>query len=575
MIDCRRVEVCRRCERPGHRATKCTVPSSELGIYQSHEGEPSCNKGKKKGGPCVAASGEPSDRECKQEGRATNHQKIKSETEENHNGSIAIDDSMVEEIRWLRTLTIATVTKGFAGLEPHKKVMAEIAGLTAPELAWKVEPFEDGRFLIHCPSADIARNIESKGELSFPGFTVRCDPCPAATNSTGKAEGELRWIHAKGLPIFCRRRDMIARLLKPVGDLVYLAREGVFYAGHYKAMIRVRRGKKLPIILNYSVLTNKYTVRVELARGEPPLPWDLPPEKTVAPGGAVKAVGGDRLLTRKNPIGPLEKDQSRGAGPEKYDKPPAHATPSSAKQAVVRGSRGGMEASSAFSQPVINGVDDEHVEGQNARQPQKTKANVLFGSRHVDGYGESSRKNQNMRALPSTRLHENSGVDSCNSPKDGQLAPFAQPPQSKREGKRVIGVDSDKGHVASFDGERQSRSQPLIKHKNDDNGLWQGKKSEQSSTMNKNEVLKENCNDISNGKKNTLPLYSDFGMDDIMDADEEWADHLEKEIAIEMENLWNTQLDVNDDKQDEKGTNFCSSDPTNDQKKRHTKKNFQ
>ncbi|KAJ0972412.1 hypothetical protein J5N97_020371 [Dioscorea zingiberensis] len=194
-----RVEVCRRCERPGHRAAKCPVPSSELGTYQSHEGEPSRNKGKKKRGTCVAASGEPSDRERKQEERATKHQKTKPETEENHNGSIAIDDSMVEEIRWLRTLTIATVTKGFAGLEPHKKVMAEIAGFTAPELAWKVEPFEDGRILIHCPLADIARNIESKG--SSPSRDSSSDVIPARRPPTRPVK--LRVSLGRSMPKDC------------------------------------------------------------------------------------------------------------------------------------------------------------------------------------------------------------------------------------------------------------------------------------------------------------------------------------------------------------------------------------
>ncbi|KAJ0967595.1 hypothetical protein J5N97_024512 [Dioscorea zingiberensis] len=300
MVNCRRMEVCRRCEKPGHKALRCPVPSSELGtiqlqgaertrakgkrddlatlttlaIRQHQEGEPSRKKGKKKKEPGMGGTGEQLGSQ-KEATTTPSHGKTPV-TEGSHNVSAAADDILVEEVRRLRRYVVVTVVKGFAGLRPHAKVKEEIAALMAPELNWEVQPFEDekeDKILLRCPSEELAKKIISRKDLTFQGFTVQCAPCTAATNATGKAEGELRWITAKGLPIYCQRRDTLARMLKPVGDLVYMGSGGAFFAGHCRAAVRIRRGRKLPTILNYSAFTEKFTIRIQLDRGEPPLPW--------------------------------------------------------------------------------------------------------------------------------------------------------------------------------------------------------------------------------------------------------------------------------------------------------------
>ncbi|KAJ0967452.1 hypothetical protein J5N97_024369 [Dioscorea zingiberensis] len=246
----------------------------------------------------------------KQAARATPGRKPSSETVNPHTVSAAVDDILVEEIRKLRNIIEVTIVKGFAGIRPHEKVKEEMAAIMARELKWKVQPFEDDkvdRMLLHCPSEDLARKIENMKEIEFPGFIVQCTPCTAATNASRKADGELRWITVKGLPIFCQRRDTLARLLKPVGDLAYMAKGGAFYAGHCRAAVRILRGRTLPTTIYYNVLNEKFTIQIQLDRGESPLPWDPSPEKMAAPEMQGKKEGGTPTPVDARPFGPPEK----------------------------------------------------------------------------------------------------------------------------------------------------------------------------------------------------------------------------------------------------------------------------
>ncbi|KAJ0966875.1 hypothetical protein J5N97_023792 [Dioscorea zingiberensis] len=241
------------------------------------------------------------------DGETTPRQNTEQEKISSHKGSIAIDESTVEEIRRLRSYTIATVTKGYAGSTPSRRVKEEnyICARRTGLRFGASEPLMVIASLYWHPSIGLARKLENLGELKFKTFSIRCHPCTAAANSTGTAEGELRWLNIKGLPVFGRRMDMIARMLKPVGDLVYLAKVDGQYVGHCRAAVRVRRCKKLPATLYYSALTYEFTVRVELGRGEPPLPWDLAPEKTAAPGGVWGDGPGSSARAGKNPVGPV------------------------------------------------------------------------------------------------------------------------------------------------------------------------------------------------------------------------------------------------------------------------------
>ncbi|KAJ0986918.1 hypothetical protein J5N97_005274 [Dioscorea zingiberensis] len=196
------------------------APTPKMGMRLHQEGEPSRRKGKKKKDSGTVESRAQTGN--KKDDMGISNQKKPTETEDSHNVSAVADDILVEEVWRLRRYLVVTVVKGFAGLRPHEKVKDEMAPLMAPELKWEANPFEDDKedkILLRCLSEELARKIESMKELTFSGFTVHCDPCTAATNATGKADGELRWITAKGLPIYCQWRDTIARMLKPVGDL--------------------------------------------------------------------------------------------------------------------------------------------------------------------------------------------------------------------------------------------------------------------------------------------------------------------------------------------------------------------
>ncbi|KAJ0962944.1 hypothetical protein J5N97_028066 [Dioscorea zingiberensis] len=262
-----------------------------------HEGEASRTVGKKRKAPDNAMGMD---------------RKTTAETANSHTVSAAVDDFIVEEVRKLRNIIEVTITKGFAGIRPHDKVKQEMAAMMAPDLIWKVQPFEDDRvdrMLLHCPSEELAKKIESMKEIEFPGFSVRCDPCTAATNATGKADGELQWITAKGLPIFCQRRDTLERLLKPVGDLAYMAKGGAFYAGQCRAVVRIRRGKMLTTTINYNVLNEKFIVKIQLDRGETPLPWDPSPEKTAAQATSQMKDGDTSTPANEKTVGSSVKTQ--------------------------------------------------------------------------------------------------------------------------------------------------------------------------------------------------------------------------------------------------------------------------
>ncbi|KAJ0987046.1 hypothetical protein J5N97_005402 [Dioscorea zingiberensis] len=280
----------------------------KLGLINHHEGESSRRMGKERKEPEAGALGK-NQMESMQVGKATSGRKTPAETTNTHTVSAAVEDIVVEELRKLRNIIDVTVVKGFAGLRPHETVKKEMAAMMAPELNWKVQPFEDDkvdRMLLHCPSEDLARKIEQMKEIAFPGFTVQCAPCTAATNATGKADGELRWITAKGLPIFGQRRDTVARILKPVGDLAYMAKGGAFYAGQCRAAVRIRRGKMLPTTINYNILNEKFTIKIQLDRGEPPLPWDPSPEKEVEPETQEKKEEATPTTDVARPTGPPE-----------------------------------------------------------------------------------------------------------------------------------------------------------------------------------------------------------------------------------------------------------------------------
>ncbi|KAJ0962566.1 hypothetical protein J5N97_027688 [Dioscorea zingiberensis] len=218
-----------------------------------------CNKGDRRGGPGTP----PSD-----------------DREENHYVSLSTDSILMEERELLRRSSVASVVKTLRGLGESRKVVEATASLFEPELKWSSECYEDDRILIHCPTEKIARELEKRGEITFSDFIVRYQPWSMDIDPSEKADGETRWIAGKGLPTFGRNIDTIARILKPVGDLVHLVLHGPNIVGHFRALVRLRRGRKFPAIIHATLLQRKYKVRLDLESGQPPLPWCMAPEKT-------------------------------------------------------------------------------------------------------------------------------------------------------------------------------------------------------------------------------------------------------------------------------------------------------
>ncbi|KAJ0989650.1 hypothetical protein J5N97_008006 [Dioscorea zingiberensis] len=225
MSECRRVEVCRRCERPGHREKTCPTPPPELGTIQLRGGRQTAKKpghpketGAQQGGDLSRAKSHNSNRK---RGPGT---PPPPDVEEQHHASLSMDSILMTEREELRRCTVATVTKLLKGLGGSLKVTAAVAELFEHGLDWRSELYEDGKILIHCPSEAVARELERRSEITFQDFIVRFEPWSLVdTDPSEKINNEIRWVVGKGMPTFGRRIDTIARVLKPIGELIHLA----------------------------------------------------------------------------------------------------------------------------------------------------------------------------------------------------------------------------------------------------------------------------------------------------------------------------------------------------------------
>ncbi|KAJ0968174.1 hypothetical protein J5N97_025091 [Dioscorea zingiberensis] len=337
---------------------------------------------------------------------------------------------------------------------------------------------------------------------------------------------------------------MVARLLKPVGDLVYLAKDGAYYVGYCKAAIRVRRGKRFPTLINYSVLTDKFSVQVDLERGEPPLPWDTPPEKMMAPGGtpggAGITVGGDRPLKGKTPLRPLGKDHE---GTEetnemgKYGQTFAYAASDDTVQVVQRKFSSFGERAHLL-QHETNGGKQSHAEGFDRQNIAIDRVKDCSRSRHVDKERVKSHGDKAKEGALTTSSYAagKSSEASRNSSKASHMAHSQPHPLTHM--KTQISIPKS--------------PQYQVKHtQGPDEGTWQGEKRNMGSINNANVDLNEICDDKINERTTTIKNYSDLGNEETVDTDDEIEDKLVKEIELEMENMWNVDLEWEDDKQEQ------------------------
>ncbi|KAJ0969632.1 hypothetical protein J5N97_022509 [Dioscorea zingiberensis] len=189
---------------------------------------------------------------------------------------------MIKGKETLKSFTIATVTEVKEGMVSAKTVTGALtvalkAFTNKENWGWAAKPFLDGRYMVACPTAEAARELEKGGVLHLPKFSLRFEPWTADLWETEKADGERRWVTIYHLPIFCWDRDSMALLLKPIGDLVYVNEQGAIAMEQIRAVVRIRRGQLLPAMIKASIDHRKYTFTVDLERGEAPLPWSEDP----------------------------------------------------------------------------------------------------------------------------------------------------------------------------------------------------------------------------------------------------------------------------------------------------------
>ncbi|KAJ0988263.1 hypothetical protein J5N97_006619 [Dioscorea zingiberensis] len=291
-----------------------------------------------------------------------------------HHVSMSVDSTLMAEREVLRRCSVATVVKTLKGLGGSAKVTAAAAELFEPGLDWSSELYDDGRILIHCPSEVVARELEKRKEITFPEFIVRFEPWSMDIDPSEKINDEIRWITGEGLPTFGRKIDTVARILKPIGELVHLAVNRPRPIGHFCAMLRIRRGKTFPTTINVTILRRKYLVKVALEPGQTPLPWIPAPERNKKDNAQDEeadrrrkdqAEDDERRRKGKLPVGPEVRDREAplaGARLEKYGGISEHATRSEAERRVRRRSRDDRDKRDEIPYEAM-GADDHQRNG--------------------------------------------------------------------------------------------------------------------------------------------------------------------------------------------------------------------
>ncbi|KAJ0976391.1 hypothetical protein J5N97_018356 [Dioscorea zingiberensis] len=117
-----------------------------------------------------------------------------------------------------------------------KLIVKTIEDRFAPATLWSAKPLKDGILVVTFPLLELAREIEQMCEIKLLGFFVHFAPWTADLDSSEKAFGELRWISGHRLPLLCQNRDTVVRILKPVGDLVYLNGQGDLFVNQLQIM---------------------------------------------------------------------------------------------------------------------------------------------------------------------------------------------------------------------------------------------------------------------------------------------------------------------------------------------------
>ncbi|KAJ0968081.1 hypothetical protein J5N97_024998 [Dioscorea zingiberensis] len=168
-----------------------------------------------------------------------------------HHTSLVLDTNMMNGKEEMKAYTVATITKLNGGFVTPSAVSAELKSTLDNGWAWPVKEFRDGKLMIHCSCAPWTPDI------------WRCDG----------ADGEIRWLEIRKMPTFCWNRDSAGKILKTIGDLIYVDVRGGMYVDDIRALVRVRRGRTMPCIIWTSIGSRKYRIVVGMERGQDPLPW--------------------------------------------------------------------------------------------------------------------------------------------------------------------------------------------------------------------------------------------------------------------------------------------------------------
>ncbi|KAJ0971635.1 hypothetical protein J5N97_019594 [Dioscorea zingiberensis] len=195
---------------------------------------------------------------------------------EHHFISLAHDSGMEAGLERMRSYTIARVKEIRGGLVDHRHVEALLRTRVDEQWEWSARILQDDRYLIKCPSAEKARQIEKAGPMESPPFTLEFTPWTTDLYRPAKAEGALRWVLIRNLPMFCWGLDTAARMLKPVGDLVRIGGRGCGCEAteDLRVLLGIRKPRRLPSTIHCSLRTLQHEYVIEMEPGQLPLPWD-------------------------------------------------------------------------------------------------------------------------------------------------------------------------------------------------------------------------------------------------------------------------------------------------------------
>ncbi|KAJ0986220.1 hypothetical protein J5N97_004576 [Dioscorea zingiberensis] len=195
------------------------------------------------------------------------------EEEDIHHISLSLDSEMLKGKDEMKKVIVFTVEKAREGWMDAQRISTMMRELADPEWEWETTELKDGRFLTLCPSQDTVSNLANQNVIETQQCSLCCSPWTPDLWRPLEADGETRWVSLQQLPHFCRHRESVSRILKPLGELIHVDGRGNRYTDDVRAALRIRYGKTLPCIIACSVGSRKHIIRVVQERGQLSLPW--------------------------------------------------------------------------------------------------------------------------------------------------------------------------------------------------------------------------------------------------------------------------------------------------------------